>query len=269
MLAAMASPNRSRRLLGLLRKNDKPARDGERPASGKGGALEDGAAWTAHAAAAARSREAAEAGHAIAAHAAKQRAAADILTDRAHAVGARAQELAAGFGRLTDAFERLGLVALNAGLEGARLGEAQGRSLLLVSDEVRLHVARGSEGARELTTTLNDVASDVTKLQTYIEQVRQGAQDAAQEGARVAAAASEAERAVIELGTRLQQATGSDPETARLVAEAGKHAKALVSALGALGNRAPPKLVLSALRPVLGPLARLLGDPDAEGEASG
>jgi methyl-accepting chemotaxis protein len=260
----MATPNRSRRLIGLLRKSAAPAK-------GTGTLLDDGAAWAAHGAATARSHEAAEAAHAIAAHAAKQRAAADVLTDRAHAVGARAQELAAGFGRVTDAFERLGLVALNAGLEGARLGEAQGRSLLLVSDEVRLHVARGSEGARELTTTLTDVATDVGKLQSYIEQVRQGAQDASQEAARVAAAATEAERAITDLGSRFQQATGSDPETARLVAEASKHAKALVGALGELGGKAPPRLIMTALRPILGPLARALGDPSAfsEDESAG
>jgi methyl-accepting chemotaxis protein len=252
----MATPNRSRRLIGLLRKNADPGKEGTAP-------LEDGAAWAAHSLAVSRSHEAAEAAQAIAAHAAKQRAAADVLTDRTHAVAARAQELSAGFGRLTDAFERLGLVALNAGLEGARLGESQGRALLLVSDEVRLHVARGSEGARELTGTVSDVATDVGKLQTYIEQVRQGAQDASQEAARVAAAATEAERAVGELGSRFQQATGSDPETARLVAEASKHAKALVGALTALGGKAPPKLIVSALRPILGPLARALGDPAA------
>jgi methyl-accepting chemotaxis protein len=255
----MATPNRSRRLIGLLRKNAASGKDAESP-------KDDGAAWAAHSVAALRSHDAAEAAQAIAAHAAKQRAGADVLTDRAHALGARAQELAAGFGRVTDAFERLGLVALNAGLEGARLGESQGRALLLVSDEVRLHVARGSEGARELTTTLGDVASDVAKLQTYIEQVRQGAQEGSQEAARVAAAATEAERAITELGSRFQQATGSDPETARLVAEAAKHAKALVGALGALGGKAPPKLVVSALRPILGPIARALGDPAAFSE---
>jgi methyl-accepting chemotaxis protein len=252
----MATPNRSRRLIGLLRKNADPGKEGTAP-------LEDGAAWAAHSLAVSRSHEAAEAAQAIAAHAAKQRAAADVLTDRTHAVAARAQELAAGFGRLTDAFERLGLVALNAGLEGARLGETQGRSLLLVSDDVRSHVARGSESARELTATLGDVAADVNKLQSYVDQVRQGAQDASQEAARVAAAASDAERALVELESRIQHATGTDAQTAKLVADASEHAKALVSALGALGSTAPPRLVRNALRPALAPLLRMLAEPSA------
>jgi hypothetical protein len=259
-----STPKRQGRLANLLRRSGKD--DGAPDKSELPPPMADGAAWSAHGAAIERSREAAEAAQAIAAHVAKQRAAADVLHDRVHTASARAEELAAGFGRVTDAFERLGLVALNAGLEGARLGETQGRALLLVSDEVRNHVARGSESARELTATLSDVAADVSKLQSYVDQVRQGAQDASQEAARVAAAATEAGRAIVELGSRLQEATGSDPETARLMAQASEHAKALVSALGALGN-APPKLVMNALRPALGPLARLLGDP--AGDAGG
>jgi len=262
MLAAMATPKRPSRLANLLRRSATEKSDVA--------PMTDGAAWSAHGTALKRSRDAAEAAQAIAAHVAKQRAAADVLHDRVHTAAARAQELAAGFGRVTDAFERLGLVALNSGLEGARLGESQWRSLLLVSDEVRNHVARGSESARELSTTLSDVAADVNKLQSYVDQVRQGAQDASQEAARVAAASSEAERALVELGSRLQQATGTDAETAKLVAQASEHAKALVTALGALGSNAPPKLVMSALRPALAPLARLLGDSSVmSGEGDG
>jgi methyl-accepting chemotaxis protein len=259
MLAGMATQNRARDLANLLRRAAQGKNEGKTP-------LDDGAAWSSHAAAVKASRDAAEAAHAIAAHVAKQRSAADMLNDRVHTAAARALELSSGFGRVTDAFERLGLVALNAGLEGARLGEAQGRALLLVSDEVRTYVTRGSESARDLTATLNDVAADVNKLQGYVDQVRQGAQDAAQEASRVATAATDAERAIVELGRRLQETTGSDPETAKLVAAAGEHAKALVGALGALGEKAPPRLIMGALRPVLGPLARLLGDPEASEE---
>jgi methyl-accepting chemotaxis protein len=253
----MTTPNRARRLANLLR------RGGASDKSDVTTAIDEGAAWAAHAVAIKRSREAAEAAQAISSHVAKQRTAADALNDRVRTAVARAQELAAGFGRVTDAFERLGLVALNAGLEGARLGELQGRSLLLVSEEVRDHVLRGSESARELATTLSDIATDVGKLHAYVDQVRQGAQDASQDVARVATAAGEAERAIGQLGARLQEVTGSDPETARLVSQASEHARALVTALGALGGKAPPKLVLGVLRPILGPLARLLAEPSA------
>src|SRR5262250_768804 len=50
---------------------------------------------------------------------------------------ARAERLGASTARGVEAFERLGVVALNAGLEGARVPEAQGRALLLLSEEIR------------------------------------------------------------------------------------------------------------------------------------
>ena len=42
------------------------------------------------------------------------------------------------------------MVALNAGLEGARAGESQGRALLLLSEEIRANVVRGADAASEL-----------------------------------------------------------------------------------------------------------------------
>jgi methyl-accepting chemotaxis protein len=194
----------------------------------------------------------------LAAHVAKQRAAADVLNDRLRTVLARAEELAAIFGRVTDAFERLGLVALNAGLEGARLGESTGRALLIVSEAVRDHAARGSDSARELGSTLHDVAADIGKLQPYVDQLRQGAQDAAQEVTRVTAAAGEAERAVADVGSKLEGATGCDPRTARVLALASEHASALAAAIGSLGDKPPTVALKAALRPALAPIAQLL-----------
>jgi hypothetical protein len=61
----------------------------------------------------------------------------------------------------------------------------------------------------------------------------------------------------------MRKTTGSDPETARAVAEATEHARALVSALGALSGKVPRGIVVGALRPMLDPLARLLEGDDA------
>ena len=66
-----------------------------------------------------------------------------------------------------------------------------------------------------------------------------------------------------DLGERLRRATGSDPETARAVAQATEHARALVTALGTLSGRVPRALLTNALRPVLEPLVRSLFEEDA------
>src|SRR6185436_32842 len=93
--------------------------------------------WAAHGRAAGRVKEASEAIQRIASTLAKQRGAVDAVSDRSRAAGLRAQDLGQSFARLVDTFERPSLVALNAGLEGARLGEHAGHPLELVSEEVK------------------------------------------------------------------------------------------------------------------------------------
>jgi methyl-accepting chemotaxis protein len=257
----MARSNTSRRLLGLVRRTAKAA--GAVPSR----PLSDGAAlWSLHEQALVRTREAAEASQRIVSNLVKQRASTDVLADRAHAVAAHAQELSGGLLRVADTLERLSLVALNAGLEGARLGETTGRSLLLVSEEVRTHAARGAAGTRELTAALNDIGGDVSKLHGTLEQARQATTEASQEASRASGSTAEAERALVELGDKLREATGNDAEAMRLVAEAGDHARSLVNSLAALRGKVPKQLLLAALKPLLDPLARVLVDSSDDDE---
>jgi methyl-accepting chemotaxis protein len=251
----MANSKASRRLLGLVQRGAKA-----KGATSTRSHVDESALWTLHETALLRTREAVEASQRISSSLAKQRESVDGLTDGAHAVATRAQELNGGFARMADTLERLSLVALNAGLEGARLGEGAGRSLLLVSEEVRAHVTRGNDSAREVTTTLGDMGSEVAKLHGTIGQARQASSDASQEAARIALASSEAEKALVDLGERLKKTTGHDPETVRLVAQASDHARALMGTLGALSGKVPQQLLLGALRPMLDPLARILSE---------
>src|SRR5260370_27729656 len=121
--------------------------------SGAQAAVQDGALWSAHERASVRTRDAGAAAQRIAATAVRQRGAIDAVADRARAMSSRAAELQAGTSRVLDVFERLGLVALNAGLEGARLGVAEGRAPALVGHEVG--AARSPRGscARALCAT--------------------------------------------------------------------------------------------------------------------
>ena len=69
------------------------------------------------------------------------------------------------------------------------------------------------------------------------------------------------------MGERVKKATGSDPEAVRAIAEASERARALVASLAALSGKVPRALLLSALRPALEPLARLLARRGAGGRA--
>jgi hypothetical protein len=68
------------------------------------------------------------------------------------------------------------------------------------------------------------------------------------------------------MGDRVKKATGSDPEAVRAIAEASERARALVASLAALNGKVPRIMLLSALRPAIEPLARLLGEDEREGE---
>jgi hypothetical protein len=71
---------------------------------------------------------------------------------------------------------------------------------------------------------------------------------------------------LVEMSDGLRRTTERDPETVMAVAEAAEHARALVSALGSLSGRVPRALLVSALRPMLEPLAGVLAEDEAAGD---
>ena len=230
-------------------------------------AAEESALWKAHDRAVGAGQEAGGAAQRIASNVARQRAAVDTVADRARAIGARSQELAGSFQRVTDVFDRLGLVALNAGLEGARLGESGGKALLLVSDEVRAQATRGAETARDVATTCTELTTELAQISTHVALARETTGEVAEDAARVANACTEVEAALLELRDKLRQATSSDPETVRAIADTAENARALVTSLTALSGKVPKNLLLAALRPVLDSLSRLLSDEGEEEES--
>ena len=119
MTAMPADPTRQR-LLRLLRRTSHERRPRSEPAT-----PDQSAMWSAHERALVRVRDAGAASQRITATAGRQRSAVDAAVERTRALSARVVELQAGAARALDAFERLSLVALNAGLEGARLGQSE------------------------------------------------------------------------------------------------------------------------------------------------
>lgn len=255
----MATEPPKRRLIRLLRRTSKGAGSTTDRATSDVSAV-----WSAQERALVRTRDAGSAAQRIASSAARQRASIDSVADRLRSLSTRTGDLQTSLGRVADTFERLALVALNAGLEAARLGEAEGRPLGLVSDEVRAHAARGSEAARELMAGLGQLASDLGQLDTHVAQAQGVVSEVTQDSARALGAASDAESALIDIGERVKKATGSDPETVRAIAEAGERARALVSSLANLSGKIPRQLLAATVRPALEPLARLLSEDEPE-----
>jgi len=231
-------------------------------------AVEENGFWIAHERAVTRSREASETAQRIAHVVAKQRVSIDALADRARAISARAHELGAVFGRVHEVFDRLALVALNAGLEGARLGDAAGRAVLLVSDEVRVQAQRGTDGIDDVSAALQEITAELAQVASGLEQPRDAASEATQLAALAAGASSDAGRALADLDARIRKTTGSDPETARAIAEASEQAQVLVRSIGTLAATVPHDVLLTVVRPILEPLLRAMGEEEGDDEAA-
>jgi hypothetical protein len=261
----MSTPRR-RRWIEVLRRTAGVAEDDQRAPSA---VLDDAALWAAHERASQALEESGARAERVAATIARQRSHIEGAAERASLVVARAEGLGPGAARVSEAFERLGVVALNAGLEGARAGEQMGRALLLVSEEIRANVVRGADAAAELARSVDELGDEATEVRRQIERSRAEASDVGQEAAQLQAAAGSAAKSLEDLGARLRKATGIDPEMARVVALASDHARGLMTALSALATAAPSAPVLLALRPVVAPLVRLLGELDARVEGDG
>jgi methyl-accepting chemotaxis protein len=236
--------------------------------------LDEATLWGAHDRAVEAVKQTAETAERVAANAARHRTALDGGLERIRTMSGRLADVATGWGRVQEAFDRLGLVALNAGLEGAKIGDPAGRALVLVADETRAYVQRGGDAAKELAATVAEIGGECTKLQAQLDQERVAAAQIADEAARAQASVQSADRAVEEIGERLRRVTGSDPEVARALHEASSHARGLLTALSTLSSRTQAGPALAALRPVMEPLVRLLGEidgavPDEDGEAEG
>jgi methyl-accepting chemotaxis protein len=225
------------------------------------GALEDADLWEAHERASTGAAQSSAIAEQVAASLARQQSVIDSAAERASFVVGRTESLTATAGRVGDSLERLGVVALNAGLEGARVSEAQGRALLLLSEEIRANVTRGSEATRELSTSLEELSESAADLRKHIDGIRTDLTAVGQGATRLKATSQELTGALDQLAEKLRAATGLDPEVARTVSEATEHARGLMSALGRLPS-SQARSVREALDPVIGPLLRVLSQAD-------
>jgi DNA repair exonuclease SbcCD ATPase subunit len=192
--------------------------------------------------------------------AAQQKSALDAAADQARMLAARGRDIRVPAQQLEDALQRSKLIALNAGLEGARIGEPAGKALVSVADEMRALTARALEALDEHFAALGQLDRDREKLLEQIAQAQQRARDLADELLRSQASQREAETALAELGRTLEESSATDPETARALTDAAEHARQLARSLAALSARGDRGAVVGALGPALKPLFRLLRD---------
>jgi methyl-accepting chemotaxis protein len=157
---------------------------------------------------------------------------------------------------LRESVDRARLSALNAGLEGARLGEPTGKALVVMSDEQRNLLARALDALEEHSALLAEVERDRDRCLVALAQLSEGTRNASGTLRRANEKSQLTSALLHELRTDFGELLGSDPEAARAMAEAAARLKTAADSLFELTQTTP--LAGEALREILSPLMALI-----------
>ena len=161
----------------------------------------------------------------------------ELLGDALRANPARSRELRTSVQLLREALERAKLSALNAGLEGARIGEPLGKALVDLAQDLRDQLNRAVATLEEHSAMLQDLERERERLTEAVENAR-GALLASHEAqARAQPLKRDLDKALHDIERDVIRQLGSDPETARLLSSAAEQAKILRESLAGLMAR--------------------------------
>jgi len=198
----------------------------------------------------------------------RQRSQFESVEDVSRRLDARLHDARNAMSVLADTLERIKLVALNAGLEGARIGEAAGTALVSVAEEVREIAGQGIELVGHQKTSINQLDFERSRLGEIVDATRSQLDQVVEQLRETTSAQSEVQLTLATLGEVLQSVTGLDGETASNLTRAADHAQALVDALKDLQSSRNRQVIRSALSPIFESLLPWFGgtatDPNAD-----
>jgi methyl-accepting chemotaxis protein len=187
---------------------------------------------------------------------ARQHAELDAVQEAGQKLGARGRDIRNSLLLLRESVDRAKLTALNAGLEGARLGEPVGKALVVMGDEVRNLLARALDALEEHASLLAEVDRDRERCLADLSHIGEGTREL---GGKLAQAEEQSQLTSALLGelrSDLGEVFGTDPDTARVLASSAGQVKTLADSLLELSERSP--LGVAALRELLHPLLSLV-----------
>lgn len=193
-----------------------------------------------------------------------QRSELDAAQESGQRLSTRGRDIRNSLNLLRESVERAKLTALNAGLEGARLGDPVGKALVVMGDEVRQLLARGLDALEEHASLLTELDRERERHLTELAVLGEGVLRTSKTLTRAEEQGQLGAALLNELQQDLTQAFGTDTESARVLAEASTHVSSAASSLQELARRGP--LGARELRELLGPLLALLPAPE-DGEA--
>lgn len=187
---------------------------------------------------------------------ARQRLELETVQESVRNLVSRGRDLRNTLQVLRESVDRAKLSALNAGLEGARLGESVGKALVVMSDEQRNLLARALDALEEHGTLLAELERERERCVAGLSQLGDGARET---GAAFSRAEQQSQLTcafIDQLRADFSELFGGDPEAARVMGEAAAHVRTAATSLRELTQRAP--LGAEALRELLSPLLALI-----------
>jgi len=194
------------------------------------------------------------------ADASRAQAVIDAVHDGARVLVHRNRELRSSASAVRDALERARLAALNAGLEGARLGEPVGKAVLVMADDLRVLLSRATEALEDHTALFSELERERDRWLDELSQTRELVAAAAQRLRELGGVEAVSSQALSRLRANLKQHLGTAPERARIMAEAGSQVRALNDSLAKLKALGPEGETGAAL--LIEPLSALFERKD-------
>jgi methyl-accepting chemotaxis protein len=191
----------------------------------------------------------------------------EACADQARRLEVRLRDTRGSAAQLADAFERIKLVALNTGLEGARLGESSGKALVAIAEEVRNLSSRGLEIVATHVRLVEEAEVEQAKLIQASDLAQTLAMELATLLRQTQECQIEAMASLDMLEKAIERASGLDATTALEVQRVAQHGQGLLSALEGLSVSRRQKIAKTLLLPAVEPLLRALLKV-AQGEAA-
>jgi methyl-accepting chemotaxis protein len=186
----------------------------------------------------------------------RQQAELDALQEAGQKISARGRDVRNSLQLLRESVDRAKLTALNAGLEGARLGDPLGKALVVMGDEVRNLLARAVDALDEHTALLAEVERERERSLVDLVRITDSTRQATSALGRSEEQSQLTTALLNEIRIDLGELFGTDPEAARVLADAAGQVKNMANSLLDLSQRSP--LGVRTLRELLAPLLALV-----------
>jgi hypothetical protein len=178
----------------------------------------------------------------------------ESVSDPARGLPSRGRDVRASLQVLHQALERAKLSALNAGLEGARIGDPLGKAVVDLAGDLRELVSRGIESLEAHATVLAEIELERERWVEGLSRTKDALGVLSGEIGASVRHRNDAQSALAALQRGLAPVLGTDPDTARallLVSEQSSRLAATLMDLAGRKDAATRVRLREALAPVL------------------